>query len=76
MGHFVKAVQELVHKGGGHQHPEHICAKILHKMELVSEKMKKIDINHQLIVTIPTVSFAKVLLSESITIGLQNKGMC
>ena len=33
---------------------------------------KKIVINHQLIVIIPTVSCTKVLLSESITIGLQN----
>ena len=33
---------------------------------------RKIVINHRLIVIIPTVSCAKVLLSESITIGLQN----
>ena len=32
----------LVHKDEGHQHPEHICAKILHKMKLVSEN-KKVD---------------------------------
>ena len=41
-----------------------------------SLKMRKIDINHQLIVIIPMVSCAKVLLSESITIGLQNIKMC
>ena len=40
-------------------------------MGLVSEN-EKIDINRQLIVIIPTVSCAKVLLSGSITIGLQN----
>ena len=62
----------MVHKGGGHQHPGHICTKILHKMGLVSEN-EKIDINRQLIVIIPTVSSAKVLLSESITIGLPNR---
>ena len=33
---------------------------------------RKIVINHQLIVIIPVVSCAKVLLSESITISLQN----
>ena len=33
---------------------------------------KKMVINLQLIVIIPTVSCTKVLLSESITIGLQN----
>ena len=32
----------LVHKDEGHQHPERICAKILHKMMLVSEN-KKVD---------------------------------
>ena len=37
---------------------------------LINEK--KIVINRQLIVIIPMVSCAKVLLSESITIGLQN----
>ena len=63
----------MVHKGRGHQHPECICAKILHKMELVSEKNEGIIvISCQLIVTIPMVSCAKVLLSESITISLQN----
>ena len=41
-------------------------------MELVSENEKKIVINHQLIVIIPMVSCTKVLLSESITISLQN----
>ena len=41
-------------------------------MELVSENEKKIVINRQLIVVIPTVSCTKVLLSESITISLQN----
>ena len=41
-------------------------------MELVSENEKKIVINCQLIVIIPMVSCAKVLLSESITIGLLN----
>ena len=41
-------------------------------MELVSENEKKIVINRQLIVIIPTVSCAKVLLSESITVSLQN----
>ena len=35
-----KWVGVLVHKDEGHQHPEHICAKILHKMELVSENKK------------------------------------
>ena len=34
--------------------------------------MRKVVINSQLIAIIPTVSCAKVLLSESITIGLQN----
>ena len=34
-GYFVKAGQSLVHKGEVHQHPERICAKILHKMRLV-----------------------------------------
>ena len=61
----------MIHKGGGHQHPEHICAKILHKMGLVSEN-EKIVINRQLIVIVPTVSCAKVMLSESITTCLQN----
>ena len=61
----------MVHKGGGHQHPERICTKILHKMGLVSE-YEEIDINRQLIVIIPMVSCTKVLLSESITISLQN----
>ena len=75
MGYFVKAVQELVHKGGGHQHPECICAKILHKMRLVSEN-EKIVVNHQLIVIVPTVSCTKVLLSESTTNSLQNIKMC
>ena len=42
-------------------------------MELVSENEKKIVINRQLTVIIPMVSCAKVLLSESITISLQNK---
>ena len=32
----------LVHKNEGHQHPEHIYAKILHKMKLVSEN-KRVD---------------------------------
>ena len=32
-----KWVEILVLKDEGHQHPECICAKILHKMELVSE---------------------------------------
>ena len=41
-------------------------------MELVSENEKKIVTNCQLIVIIPTVSCAKVLLLESITISLQN----
>ena len=62
----------MVHKGGGHQHPERICTKILLKMGLVSEN-KGNSHSCQLIVTIPTVSCAKVLLSESTTIGLQNK---
>ena len=30
-----RRVGVLVHKGEVHQHPEHICAKILHKMKLV-----------------------------------------
>ena len=30
----------LVHKDEGHQHPEHIYTKILHKMKLVSENKK------------------------------------
>ena len=29
------AFKMLVHKDEGHQHPERICAKILHKMRLV-----------------------------------------
>ena len=37
-----RRVRVLVHKDKGHQHPEHICAKILHKMKLVSEN-KKVD---------------------------------
>ena len=40
-------------------------------MELVSENEKKIVINRQLIVIIPSVSRTMVLLSESITISLQ-----
>ena len=35
-----KWVGVLVHKDEGHQHPERICVKILHKMELVSENKK------------------------------------
>ena len=41
-GILSRQVRVLVHKGEGHQHPEHICAKILDKMKLVSEN-KKID---------------------------------
>ena len=37
-----RRVGVLVHKDEGHQHPECICAKILHKMRLVSEN-KKVD---------------------------------
>ena len=40
------------------------------------KKQREIVINCQLIVIIPTVSSTKVLLSESITIGLQNMKMC
>ena len=35
-------VRVLVHKDKGHQHPEHICAKILHMMRLVSGKIRKL----------------------------------
>ena len=35
----------MVHKDRGHQHPEHICAKILHRMGLVSEKLENKVIN-------------------------------
>ena len=62
----------LVHKDKDHQHPEHICSKILHKMRLVSEIRKLIVIkcwpgcNNS-----KTASYTKVLLSEYITIGLQ-----
>ena len=35
-----KWVGVLVLKDKSHQHPERICAKILHKMELVSESKK------------------------------------
>ena len=41
-------------------------------MELVSKNGKKTVINCQLIVITPMVSCTKVLLSESITISLQN----
>ena len=34
-GILSRRVGVLVHKGEVHQHPEHICAKILHKMKLV-----------------------------------------
>ena len=37
---LTKWVGVLVHKDEGHQHPECICAKILHKVELVSENKK------------------------------------
>ena len=32
--------RNLVHKDEGHQHPEHICTKILHRMRVVSEKIR------------------------------------
>ena len=35
-----KWVGVLVQKDEDHQHPERICTKILHKMELVSENKK------------------------------------
>ena len=35
MGILSRRVGVLVHKGEVHQHPECICAKILHKMKLV-----------------------------------------
>ena len=35
MGILSRQVGVLVHKGEVHQHPERICAKILHKMKLV-----------------------------------------
>ena len=41
-------------------------------MRLVSENKKMTVIKCQLIVITPTVSCAKILLSESIAIGLQN----
>ena len=69
---FCQRVQGLVHKGRGHQYPECIYTKILHKMELVSEKWKK-----QLLM--PTncnnSNFCPALRCcylESITISLQN----
>ena len=62
----------LVHKDEGHQHPECICTKILHKMRLVSENKKLIVIMCWPVVTIQTASCAKVLLSEYITIGLRS----
>ena len=34
-GILSRRVGVLVHKGEVHQHPEHICTKILHKMKLV-----------------------------------------
>ena len=37
-GVFCQREYKNRYKGRGHQHPEHICAKILHKMGLVSEK--------------------------------------
>ena len=35
-GILSRQVGVLVHKGEVHQHPERICAKILHKMKLAS----------------------------------------
>ena len=41
-GILSRQVRVLVHKDEGHQHPECICAKILHKMKLISDN-KKVD---------------------------------
>ena len=68
---FVKASLRLVHTGRGQQHPGCICAKTLCKMELVSEVEKENSYLRQLTVIIPTLPCAKVLVSEYITIGLQ-----
>ena len=42
---FLSKCGKMVHKDRGHQHPEHICAKILHRMGLVSEKLEDKVIN-------------------------------
>ena len=63
-GILSRQVRVLVHKDKGHQHPERICTKILHKMKLIV-------IKGWLVVTIQTASCTKVLLSEYLTIGLQ-----
>ena len=68
---MVKASLRLVHTGRGHQHPGCICAKTLYKMELVSEIEKENSYLCQPTVTIPMLPWAKVLVSEYITIGLQ-----
>ena len=36
-GFLSKYVKIVLHTGRGHLHQEHICAKTLHKMEVVSE---------------------------------------
>ena len=67
--YFVKAIRVLVHKDEGHHHPERICAKILHRMRVVSEKNKKLIV----IMCWPFVTIQNgILLSKCITIGLQN----
>ena len=71
-GYFVEANKKWYTKAEAISIQSVFALKYYTRWSWSLKNEKKIVINRQLIVIIPTVSCAKVLLSESITIGLQN----
>ena len=71
-GYFVKANKDWYTKAEAISIQSVFVLKYYTRWSWSLKNEKKLVINHQLIVIIPTVSCAKVLLSESITISLQN----